>query len=170
MTITIKVGRRIPKRWNRMLYRKFMGFMTFQENLWLMIKMTFDGSSRQIRRANKDGLTSIIMNRRFVRENDERDKLNYKFEWYIYTLSSIVRKEEEDEWRDLQKLDGALKKLYFNNKVKMQKGDLSGSFVGKYMSKKEFDKYVKAGSQDEKSIKQRLLEAGIVVSVTNDWE
>jgi len=58
MTVVVHVGRRIPKKWFKRLANKAKGFMSFQENIWIMIKQAFQTAKKK---SNSTENLNIVM-------------------------------------------------------------------------------------------------------------
>ena len=85
MTLVINIGRRVPRKWVKRMAQKAKGFVSFQENLWLIINQSLNLAKKQ---ANQAGTLSFVM----VKE-DEIENLQ------IATGS--------DEWVSIVEINGA---------------------------------------------------------------
>ena len=73
MTILVNIGRRVPKSWFKRQAGKLAGFVSFQENLWIIIKQSMSMAKKK---ANASGKISFVMTM-----DIESEDLNYNLEW-----------------------------------------------------------------------------------------
>ena len=158
MTVIFHVGRRVPRSWFRRHAGKVKGLITFQENIWQMIKM---GLNQAKKRANQSGKINFVLTN--SRENED---LNYEIEW----IKVIIRGSEiaeEDEYNDCLKIYGPLNKTM---KREIPKDDrLKKHFKTKVLSLSKVDEAYKEGygAAGDSNMSNKLLEMGILTHV--EW-
>jgi len=160
MVVIIKIGRRIPVNFLKGLAYKTSGFLTFQENIWLIICRALQMSKNMADAKPEEQVTITIQNK------EERDGIHYKFQWKIVTISSIFpekEKEEYDVFMNLYDKISAIKNVL--GKTVDAHTDFSKTLKGsKVMSEKQWEEAKTAGygAMENKDIASKLLEMGII--------
>ena len=158
MTLYINIGRRVPRSWVKRTAVRAKGMMSFQENIWMMIKNSLDLAKRK---ANASG--KII----FVMEKDiEYEDLNFQLEWLKITIQG-TKEQELEELDDTNKLYEPFGKV-FKNKMTIEKDDnLKKCFKTKVLTTAKVDEAYKNGygAMNSNNISNKLLEMGILTHV-----
>lgn len=166
MVVTIKIGRRIPRSFFKSAAYKTAGFLTFQENIWLIIGRALQMAKNACDAKPEEQVQMTIQNK------EEDDGLHYKFQWKVVTVSSIFpekEKEEYDAFMTLYEKVGAIKNL-LNKKVEVN-ADFSQTLKhSKVMNEIQWEEAKKAGygSLNNKDIASKLLEMGIITHA--EWK
>jgi len=135
-----------------------MGFISFQENIWVIIKQAMNLAKR---RANESGKIKFVM----THEEEEED-LNYKIHW----LKIIIQGSEEDEkeeYEDSMKLYLPLNKIF---KKDMPKNEhMATHFKTKILSGAKVEEAYKKGygAVSDSNVSNKLLEMGILTHI--EW-
>ena len=133
--------------------------MTFQENIWMMIKQSLTKAKKL---ANADGRVNFVMTTEF-----ENEDLHYQLEWIKIQIqgSEENEKEEYDESMQMYKTLGkALKK-------ELPKDDAMKSHIKtKILTTDKVQKAYKEGygALSDNNIANKLLELGILTHI--EWE
>ena len=90
MTIIVQIGRRVPKNWFKRQVVKAKGLMTFQENIWQIIKQSMTKAKKQANSSN----TGIKFT---IQYNDESEDMHYNLEW-LKVMIQGTREQEEEEY------------------------------------------------------------------------
>lgn len=160
MVVIIKIGRRIPRSFFKSAIYRTAGFLTFQENIWLIISRALQMSKNMCDSKPEEEVQMTIQNK------DEDDGLHYKFQWKIVTISSIFpdkEKEEYDVFMTLYEKVGAIKGI-LTKKIDANpefSKPLKGS---KVLNEVKWEEARKAGfgAMNNKDISSKLLEMGII--------
>lgn len=160
MVVTIKIGRRIPRSFFKSAAYKAAGFLTFQENIWLIISRALQMSKNMCDNHPEEQVQMTIQNK------EENDGLHYKFQWKIVTISSIFpekEKEEYDVFMTLYERISAIKNL-LNKKVDANPEFSRTLKNSKVMTEGQWEEAKKAGygALRNKDIASKLLEMGII--------
>lgn len=156
ITLIIHIGRRVPRSWFRRQADKLKGFLSFQENLWLIIKQSLQLAKKK---ANADGRLKFVM----TTENENED-LNYELEW-IKIIIQGTKEQEKEEYEDTLKLYNPLNKLF---KQDFPVDDRMKSFFRtKILSQAKVDEAYKEGygAIGNNNLANKLLEMGILTHV-----
>ena len=166
MVVTIKIGRRIPRNFFKGVAYRTAGFLTFQENIWLIISRALQMSKNMCDSKPEEQVQMTIQNK------EEEDGLHYKFQWKIVTISSIFpekEKEEYDVFMTLYEKVGAIKGL-LSHKI-----DASAEFSkplrdSKVMTAAQWKEAEDAGfgAMNNKDLASKLLEMGIITHA--EWK
>jgi hypothetical protein len=160
MTVMFMVGRRVPKSWFRRQAGHVVGLITFQENIWMMIKQSLNLAKKK---ANAAG------NIKFVLTNDsENEDMNYEIQW-IKIMIQGTEEQEKEEYEDCMKLWGPLAKV-LTKKELPKDVRFSSHFKTKMLNTAELsDAYKKGyGSMQDNNLSNKLLEMGILTHVKWD--
>lgn len=166
MVVTIKIGRRVPRSFFKGVAYRAGGFLTFQENIWLIIGRALQMSKNMCDSKPEEQVQMTIQNK------EEDDGLHYKFQWKVITISSIFIEKEKEEYEVFMNLYsklGAVKDL-MNKKVDTNT-DFSKVLKGsKVMSEKQWEEAKEAGygAMNNKDIASKLLEMGIITHA--EWK
>ncbi len=165
MTIIINIGRRVPCAWIRRTGRAVQGLMSFQENLWMIIKQSMNMAKKAANKSSEDVKYVITY-------DDEIEDINYKIEW----MKIVVQGSEEieiDEYDKIQRFYMPLKKYF---KKEFPKDDnMKKHFKTKILTSAQVEEAYekgygnmeqeiqqKDGTQRKSSIADKMLEMGIL--------
>lgn len=154
----ISIGRRVPKSWFKRQATRIGGLISFQENIWLIIKQSLQMAKKK---ANASG--KIVFNMMQERESED---INYDIQWIKITIRG-TKAQEKEEYEDTMKLYDPLGKIF---KKQMPKDDrLSKQFKTKVLSSAKVDEAYKKGYgvMGDKNVANKLLEMGILTHV--EW-
>ena len=166
MVVIIKIGRRIPRSFFKSAIYRTAGFLTFQENIWLIIGRALQMSKNMCDKKPEEEVQMTIQNK------EEPDGLHYKFQWKIVTISSLFpekEKEEYDVFMTLYEKVGAIKNV-LNKKIDANP-EFSQVLKGsKVLNEKQWEEAKKAGygAMNSKDIAAKLLEMGIITHA--EWK
>jgi hypothetical protein len=159
MTVYVNVGRRVPKRWFIRQAQKVKGFISFQENIWMMIKQSLSLAKKK---ANKAATLTWISTKDL-----ESEDINYNIEWIKIIIQGTEEQENEeyDEAMGLyEPLGKKLKEqLTFDKRMKkriISKKVLSGAKIDEAYEKGY-------GVMSDNNISNKLLELGIITHI--EW-
>ena len=158
MTVIINIGRRLPKSWCRRLVHKTKGFVSFQENIWIMINQSLNLAKKK---AVKDGRLTFI-----IKKDKESEDLNYEINWTTVIIRGTEEQEREEYEESLQ-LYKQLKNVF--KKDIPQNDYMKTHFKSKILSSDKIeDAYSKGyGAMSDSNIANKLLEMGILTHV--EW-
>lgn len=158
MTVMINIGRRVPKRWFRRQADRVKGLVSFQENIWVIIKQSLNLAKKK---ANTSGTINFIL-----RIDHENEDLNYNIEW-IKIIIQGDEKQEEEEYKEALQMYQPLAKIF---KKEMPTDEvMKKHFKTKMLSDIKVDEaYEKGyGAISDKNISNKLLEMGIMTHI--EW-
>ena len=158
MTVIVNIGRRVPKSWFRRQATRIGGLISFQENIWLIVKQSL-GMARK--KANASG--TIVFNMTHEKESED---MNYDIQWIKITIRG-TKEQEKEEYEDSLKLYDPLGKIF---KKEMPKDErLSKQFKTKVLNSVKVDEAYKEGygAMSDKNVANKLLEMGIITHV--EW-
>lgn len=168
MVVIMKVGRRVPRNFMKGLAYKTAGFLSFQENIWLIIGRSLVLAKKSCDANPQEQVKITIQNK------DEDEDLYYKIQWKIMTISSIIHKKEVEEYNAAMRLydNFSMLKILFNKKIDNNPDFKKAFKSSKVMSEEEFNKAKEAGygALASKTISSQLLELGIITDISNDWD
>lgn len=156
MTVLINIGRRVPRSWFKRQATRIGGFISFQENLWIIIKQSLSMAKKK---ANASGKINFTMT-----TDRESEDLNYEIEW----LKIIIRgnKElEKEEYEEALQLYQPLNKIL---KKSMPKNEhMKKHFKTKILSSAQVDEAYKKGygAINDNNLSNKLLEMGILTHI-----
>ena len=172
MTVTFTVGRRVPKNFFRQAVSRAAKFLTFQENMWILIGQAFKMSKKDCQKECPNVKMTIT-------PKDEPDKdPKWKWEWKIIEITSPIVEDEElyrDKLATFYENTGAIRKAL--EKIEAAKADYSAlredkniPEKSKVMSAEQFRKARDAGfgAMKDMSISKKLLEAQIITNL--EWD
>jgi len=155
----VKIGRRVPRSWFRRQANRAKGLLSFQENIWQMIKQSMNMAKRK---ANSSGKVNFVMT-----YETEAEDLNYQLEW----IKIVIRGEkeaEEEEYNDTLKFYDKFNKV-FKKDLPIDERLKQHFKNSKLLSRTQLDEAYKQGygSIGADNIANKLLEMGILTHV--DW-
>jgi hypothetical protein len=165
MTVIINIGRRVPRGWLRRTASTVKGLISFQENMWQMIKQSMNLAKKKANFSNT-GIQFIMTS------DDELEDINWKIEWMKILIkgNELQEKEEYEEAMNMYK-DFRKQK---NFKDALNKGvgvdeNLKRPFKSRLLSPTKIDEAYKAGygSVEDSNIANKLLEMGILTHI--EW-
>ena len=158
MTVVISIGRRIPRNWFRRQGTKAAGLMSFQTNMWTMIRQSMQLAKRK---ANASGKLNFVMT-----FDNEIEDLHYQLEWMKIIIQGNEEQEKE-EYEEALQMYAPLNKLFKKDMPKDK--NISKQFKSKMLSATKMDEAYKAGygSVQDKNMANQLLELGIITHI--EW-
>lgn len=163
MTVKLFIGRRVPKRAMARIAQKIGGILSFQEYIWLMIKSSFTKVKKKMTTA---GIYCSL------KVEEESEDLFYNLQWIKVEIQG-TKEQEEDEYKDCQKMYDAMGVL-FKKKEVPKDANLAKHFKSKILDAKTIEDSYRAGhgAVKDRSIADKLLEMGILTSMsyTEDWQ
>ena len=158
MTVKISVGRRVPKNWYRRTASKVKGLLSFQENMWQIIKQSLELAKKK---AKADG--RLIWN---TKKDSESEDLHWQIEWYIIEIQGTKEMEEEEYHESMRLYDNLGK--HFKKDFPTDNRLAKFFKTTKLSQSKLEDAYAKGyGTVEKKSIANKILEMGIMTHI--DW-
>jgi len=156
MTIIVNIGRRIPRKWFERQASKIKGLISFQENIWQIIKQSMNQAKKK---ANASGKCTYT-----ISYDEEPEDLNYKLQWMKIVIQSS-KEIEEDEFFQAQRLYEPLNQVFKKDLEPSE--DMKKHFMSKVLSQdKVQEAYEKGyGSIGEDNISNKLLEIGILTHI-----
>jgi len=158
MTVIVQIGRRVPKSWFRRQASRVGGLISFQENIWIIIKQSLQMAKKK---ANASGKVKFV-----IEQDRESEDMNYDIQWMKVIIRG-PRELEKEEYEDSLKLYDPLGKIFkkdipTDNKMKKH-------FKTKLLSGAKVDEAYKKGygSVSDKNISNKLLEMGVLTHV--EW-
>jgi hypothetical protein len=159
MTLYINIGRRVPKNWFKRQASNLKGMLSFQENMWLMIKQSMSVAKKK---ANASGKIKFLMT-----SEKENEDMNYQLEWLKIIIQGS-KEAEEEEYNNTMKFYDKFNKVF---KKDLPLDDrLKKHFVrSKILTPLQIEEaYQKGyGSIGSDNLANKLLEMGILTHV--DW-
>jgi hypothetical protein len=159
MTLIINIGRRVPKSWFKRQANTIAGLISFQENMWIIIKQAFNMAKKQ---ANASKKCKYVISYEM-----ESEDLNYNLQWMKILVQSTPEIEKE-EHEISQKIYQPLAKI-FKKDLKDVPSDnkLKAHFKTKMLNLAEVDDAYKKGygAVQDNNISQKLLDMGILTHI-----
>lgn len=158
MTVYVNVGRRVPKSWFRRQASRVGGLISFQENIWLIIKQSLQMAKKK---ANASGKIKFIL-----QQETESEDINYDIQWMKVVIRGTPEQEKEEYEESLKLYDPLGKTL----KKELPKDNrLAKQFKTKMLSSTKVEEaYSKGyGAMSDNNISNKLLEMGILTHV--EW-
>jgi hypothetical protein len=157
MTVIINVGRRIPRAWFKRQMNVVSGLMSFQENMWLMIKQSFNMAKKKADYANNGVKISIT-------KDYEIEDINFELEW-LKVMIQGSKEQEEEEYEDALKFYVPFQKILKKDMPKDE--NMSRHFKSKLMSMEKIEEAYKKGygAVGNKNVSNLLLEMGILTHI-----
>lgn len=150
------VGRRVPKSWFRRQANRVGGLITFQENIWMIIKQSLNMAKKK---ANASGKLKFVMT--YQNENED---LNYDIQWLKVMIQGTPEQEKE-EYEEAMQMYGPLGKVL---KKEMPKDErMNKHFKTKILTDAKVEEaYNKGhGAMSDNNIANKLLEMGILTHI-----
>ena len=167
MTIIVQIGRRVPKNWFKRQVVKAKGLMTFQENIWQIIKQSMTKAKKQANSSN----TGIKFT---IQYNDESEDMHYNLEW-LKVMIQGTREQEEEEYREsltmYKSLGNIIKKeLNLEENITKSGKEMKRQFKTKMLNLSQVDQVYQKGfgalqEDDKANISNKLLEMGILTHI-----
>lgn len=158
MTVVVNIGRRVPKSWFKRQASRVGGLITFQENIWQMIKQSMTLAKRK---CNQSGLGTWTQTKEL-----ESEDLHYNLEWLkiLITGTEAFEKEEHEEALRLYEPFNKVFKKEFKPDVNMKK-----HFKTKVLNATKVDEAYKKGygAVSDNNLSNKLLEMGILTHI--EW-
>ena len=156
MTVIIHIGRRMPRAWLKRQAQAIVGLMSFQENIWLIIRQSMSMAKKK---ANTSGLINFVMTL-----EDEVEDMNYKLEW-IKIIIQGSKEQEQEEYEEAMKMYMPLGKIF--KKELPSDNNLKMHFKSKVLSSFKVEEAYKIGhgAAEDKNMANKLLEMGILTHV-----
>ena len=163
MTVLINIGRRVPRSWFRRQGSIVAGFVSFQENLWIIVKQSMSMAKKK---ANASGKIKFIMT-----HDIEDEDINYQIQW-IKIIIQGTKEQEKEEHDEAMQMYQPLNKIF---KKEMPKDDrMYKHFKTKILStSKVDDAYQKGyGAINDNNLSNKMLEMGILthVELVDDYD
>jgi len=157
MTVTIKIGRRVPRKYFRRLSMKARGMMTFQENMWLIIQRSMSIAKRKATKAK----TLECFTKKTYQEPED---LHYNIEWIEINIKGRPDQEEE-EYQEAMQMYKDFDKIFKEDLETPE--DMKKAFNTKVLSEKQLKEVYSEGygAVKNKSISQKLLDLGIITHI-----
>lgn len=159
MTVIINIGRRVPKSWFRRQANRGKGLITFQENLWLMIKQSMAMAKRK---ANEAGTLEA-----FNLTNDKEDEdLHYQLEWVKIKIQG-TKEQEKEEYEEAMEMYKPLGKILKKDMPEDER--FKKLFKSKLLNPAKITEAYESGygSIGDRNISNKLLEMGIMTHI--EW-
>lgn len=158
MTVVVQIGRRIPKNWFKRTAVKFKGLLSFQENIWQMVKQALSFAKKK---AKADGRLAWVS-----RTEYESEDLHWQLEWFITEVQG-TKAQEEEEYNEALTLYDNLGKHF--KKDFPTDGNLAKFFKTTKLSQDQVKKAYESGygAVENKSYAKKLLEMGILTHI--EW-
>jgi hypothetical protein len=156
MTLIVHVGRRVPRQWFKRTAKLTAGFVSFQTNIWLIIKQSLQLAKKK---ANQVGTLSFVL----TTDHEIEDSAN-EIEW----MKVVIQGTEEQE---LEEYNEALKMYSPLGSVLKKQVDIKGGERKFFKSKLLNDIKVKEaydvgyGAANDNNISNKLLELNILTHV-----
>jgi hypothetical protein len=159
MTVVVNIGRRVPKSWFRRGLSTIGGLITFQENIWVIIKQSLR-MARKKANASKTGVTFVIS------YDTESEDINYNIEWMKVVIRG-TKSQEEEEYNDSMKLYDSLGGIFKKDIPKDKR--FSKYFKTTMISPAKLEDAYKNGygAMKDNNISNKLLEMGILTHI--EW-
>jgi len=154
MTVLVNVGRRVPRSWFKRQAGKAAGLISFQENLWLIIKQSLNLAKRK---ANASDRIKFVITKKI-----EIEDLHYQLEWLSIVIQGN-RKDEKEEYEDTLNFYQPLNKLFKKDMPKDK--NMAKFFKSKVLSSDKVAKAYKEGygSINDNNLANKMLEMGILM-------
>lgn len=166
MTVTVKIGRRLPRAFAKRLLQHGKNILSLQEQMWGFMVLAFRGAKKAADSRPEEQVVITIENKA------EYEDLRWQLEWKIITISSIIQEKEVEEYNEalqIYKKFSSLKQL-LTNKIDKDE-DMVKQFNSKTITKEQYEKAKEAGINElgEKNIANKLLDLGIIIVVEKSW-
>ena len=158
MSVVINIGRRAPKSWFRRQGGKVMGFISFQENLWMMIKQSMALAKKK---ANASGKIKFVM----TNEKEDED-MHYDIQWLKIIIQG-TEEQEKEEYEEALQFYSPLDKIF---KKEMPKDEqMKKHFKTKMLDHIKVEEAYKQGygALSDNNLANKMLEMGILTHI--EW-
>lgn len=165
MTVTVKLGRRLPRQFAKRLLVKGKGWLTLQETVWLYIVKAFSLAKKMSENRPEELVTITIENK------TEFEDMRWQLEYKIITITSPIHEKEVEEYNEAMKLYSKFNLLKSLSGKMDTNDELKQPFNSKIISKEQFQKAKDAGLKTigEEDIASKLLDLGIISVIEKDW-
>ena len=156
MTVYINIGRRVPRSWFRRTATKVGGLLSFQENLWLMIRNSMNLAKRK---ANASGQLSFL-----VSTDRENENMNYELEWIKIVIRG-TKEQEKEEHDEAQRMYEPFGKIFKDNMPVDE--EMKKHFKTRLLANDKVQEAYKAGYGvlNNNSVANKMLEMGILTHI-----
>lgn len=156
MTVKIHIGRRLPRNWLKRSLRKGTGLISFQTNLWSMIRQSLRMAQRKANNSKKIKFIMIF--------DKEIEDLHYHLEWIKITIQGS-NKTEKEEYEEALQIYKPLGKL-FKKDIPVDK-NMKKQFKTKILSNEKLQEVYKVGYTDmsDDNLANKMLEMGILTHI-----
>lgn len=155
MTVTLMIGRRVPRSWFRKGIQKAAGILSFQEHIWQIVKQSLNLSKKKANSSNT-GVKIVITT------DKEYEDMNYEIHW-VKCIIQGNREQEQEEYRDCNQLYQQFGKVLKGN-IPVADERLKQHFKTKILTNEQVSNaYIRGfGSVSDNNIANKLLEMGIL--------
>lgn len=146
----------MPSSWFRRQANRAAGFLSFQENLWLIIKSSMSLAKKK---ANASGKIKFVMT-----QDVEDEDMQYKIQWIKIVIQGS-REQEKEEYEEALMMHAPIKKIF---KKEMPTDErMKMHFKSKILDKSKIEEaYTKGyGSISDDNLANKLLEMGILTHI-----
>jgi len=159
MTLIVRMGCRQPKNWFKRTASKVGGLVSFQTNLWEMLKQSMRMAKKK---CNSSGKGKWVETKKL-----ENESLHYNIEWLEITVQG-TKEFEEEEYKEALELYKPFGKLFSKKEFPKDK-NLSRHFKTKVLSMAKIEEAYKEGygALSDNNLSNKLLEMGILTHV--EW-
>lgn len=163
MTVLFNAGRRVPRNWFKRQAYRAKGLISFQENLWVMIRQSLSMAKKK---ANASGKIQFVMT-----TDREIEDLNYEIEWIKIVIRG-TKEQEEEEYNEAMQMYQPLNALFKKEFPKDE--NLSRHFKTKVLSGAKVDEAYRKGygAIKDNNVANKLLEMGILthIEIIDDFD
>lgn len=167
MTVVVKIGRRIPKNFYKKIMYKTQGFLSFQENIWIMISRSLQMAKNA---ADKKPEEQVNITLKTI---EEPEGFSYVIQWRILTITSPIQAKELEEYNAAMGMYDkfSVLKTLFKKNIESN-DDFKKSFKSTIVTEEQFKKAKEAGmgALEHKNIANKLLELGIFTLIEKDFD
>ena len=158
MTVLVSVARRVPRAWFRRQAQRVKGLVSFQENIWIIIKQSLSMAKRK---ATASGTLKFVMT-----HDTEIEDMNYQLEWLKIIIQGN-KEQEKEEYEEAMQMYSPLNKIF---KKEMPKDpNMLKQIKSKVLSSAKVDEAYKKGygAVNDNNLSNKLLEMGIITHI--EW-
>lgn len=162
MTLLIKIGRKIPKGWMQRQLATVRSLMTFQENLWWMIRRSMSLARRKAQESD----TGVMF---YITDEEENlaDDPRFKLQWIIVTVQG-TKEQELAEHADALKMYEPFGRVMKGSDEFSIASDFSERVAAsKFLTGKQLDEVYEHGYKhvSDSNMANKLLEMGIITHI-----
>lgn len=165
MTLVVRVGRRVPKSFMNKSLQKIKQYMNFQEELWLILKRSFNISRKKFQNGKMS--PEGRMDTYDIKEEREDEDNEHEIQWLVMTIQGDQQceKAEHDEAMSMYKDVKSI--LRRKPKIMKKEVGMQGWFKSKLVSSEKIEQaYEKGyGAKGDNSIQEILLEMNILTHI-----